>query len=260
MPVTLTNGRPGQHGRWLNRHEQRRRRWSSGKAAGTGKSPIPQGNNLRALWDRRGKSADQDDLFMGGEAGNARRRSHHGWKVQRSQQQRRSHHPRHQAATSRAAFRKSLPVGNDLSLLYNGSAWSDVSPFIGTGDGQLTAVWGQSNRGRVLFPSGTTGRLYRVTRANNLLSYTPEAQGVTTDSLFAVSGVPGATASDKSSAVGANGRILHRGADGKWLIEANGMAAQRLNAIVGWHRRARGDVCSGRQRDHYAQIGGQLEL
>ena len=192
-------------------------------------SPIPQGNNLRALWGSAGKSADQDDLFMGGEAGTLVVGRTTGWKVQRS--------PGNGSRTIlgmsgylASGIPQVVAVGMyDLSLLYNGSAWSDVSPFIGTGDGQLTAVWASPTAGE-FFSVGTTGRLYRVTRANNLLSYTPEAQGVTTDSLFAVSGVPGATAPDVY-AVGANGRILHRGADGKWLIEANGMAAQQLNAV-----------------------------
>lgn len=192
-------------------------------------SPIPQGNNLRSLWGSAGKSSDQDDLYMGGEAGTLVTGRSTGWKVQRSP-----------GSSSRTILGMSgyliggipqaMAVGMyDLSLVYNGSQWSDQSPLIGTGDGQLTAVWASSTPGE-FFTVGTTGRIYRVTRSGSSLNFVPEGMGVTTDSLFAVSGVAGPTAPDVY-AVGASGRILHRGSDGKWLVEANAMAAQQLNAV-----------------------------
>lgn len=192
-------------------------------------SPIPQGNNLRALWGAAGKSSDQDDLFMGGEAGTLVTGRSTGWKVQRSP-----------SSGSRTILGMSGYLDNgvpqafgvgmyDLSLLYSNSQWSDQTPYIGTGDGQLTGVWASPTPGE-FFTVGTTGRVYKVTKNGTKLSFSPEAMGVTTDSLFAVSGVAGPSAPDVY-AVGANGRILHRGLDGKWLIEANGMAAQQLNAV-----------------------------
>ena len=192
-------------------------------------SPIPQGNNLRALWGSAGKSADQDDLFMGGEAGTLITGRSTGWKVQRS--------PGSSSRTilgmtgyMEGSAPQAVAVGMyDLSLLYASGQWSDQSPLIGTGDGQLTSVWASPMAGD-FFAVGTTGRVYRVSKAGTKLNFTAEAMGVTTDSLFAVSGTSGPTSPDVY-AVGANGRILHRGSDGKWLIEANAMAAQQLNAV-----------------------------
>jgi hypothetical protein len=192
-------------------------------------SPIPQGNNLRALWGSAGKSSDQDDLYMGGEAGTLITGRSTGWKVQRSPGS------GNRTILGMSGYQASgvpqaVAVGMyDLTLLHSGSQWSDQSPLIGTGDGQLTAVWASPTAGE-LFAVGTTGRVYRVTRSGPSLSFAPEAQGVTTDSLFAVAGAASAMAPDVY-AVGASGRVLHRGSDGKWVIEANAMAAQQLNAV-----------------------------
>lgn len=199
-----------------------------GTAGWRWESPVPQGNHLRALWGMPGSGSGEDQLFLGGESGALVVGGTTGWNVQRS------------PGGSRAVLGLSGQIQNgkpivvgvgiyDLGVVYSGGGWSDRSPLLGTGDGQITSIWA-SPKNDEFFAVGTTGRVFQVVRGSNSLQFKAEATGVTADSLFAVSGGPGTTAPDVY-AVGSNGRVLHRGSDGKWSIEANGLVGQQLNAV-----------------------------
>lgn len=191
-------------------------------------SPIPQGNHLRALFGRAGQTADSDELYMAGEAGVLVTGHSTSWKVQKGPGGGRT--ILGLAGYVQDTSVRIVGVGiYDLGVLHTGTVWADVSPYLGTGDGQLTSIWAAPTAGD-FFVAGTTGRVYRVAQTTNSLKFTAEAAGVTTDSLFGISGAGTSTAPDVY-AVGANGRVLHRATDGKWAIEANAMVAQQLNAV-----------------------------
>ena len=189
-------------------------------------SPQPQGNNLRALWGVAGSSADQDQVYAGGDNGTLLIGGAAGWQSQRGgvvdQRAILSISGMSAGGTSQA-----LAVGfYDLALQRSAGQWSEVSPDIGTGDGALTAVWATPTSGEY-YSVGTTGRMYHVTKGG--ISWTREGSGVTTDSLFGIAGTGSAQALELY-AVGDNGRIVHR-TSGAWKVEADNLVSSQLNAV-----------------------------
>lgn len=188
-------------------------------------SPQPQGNNLRSIWGIPGTTVNEDELVLGGN-GTLLVGGTTGWKPQVIP-----------SLGSQAVLGLSgqgsgpgalvFGVGvYDTALRRQAGAWADLNPLLGTGDGNLTAVWATPTAGQFLI-AGTTGRLYLVTGSQ----FVREGMGVTPDSLFAVHGT-GTGPTLEAYAVGANGRIVHRlpGAS-TWMIEANNLVASQLSGV-----------------------------
>ena len=186
-------------------------------------SPSPQGNNLRAVWGIAGKTADQDELYAGGENGTMLIGGSTGWKLQTRQTLDRRAILGLSGQGSGATVQVMAVGIYDLALQKSGTqAFADLNPVIGTGDGSLTSVWATPTPGEY-FVVGTAGRIYRV--RNSGVTWNQEAMGLTPDTLFGVSG-----SSTDVYAVGANGRIMHR-VGMSWSIEANNMVSQSLNSV-----------------------------
>ena len=200
-------------------------------------SPQPQGNNLRALWGITGRTADQDQIYAGGDNGALLIGGTTGWQLQRGGLA----DPRAIlaiAGQSTGTAPQALAVGfYDLALQRAGGQWSEVSPLIGTGDGALTAVWAASAAGEY-YAVGTTGRMYHVLQGG--LNWTREGMGVTTDSLFGLAGT-GTGQTLELYAVGDNGRIVHR-AGGTWTVEADNLVSSQLNSVWVGEGTAAGEV------------------
>lgn len=198
-------------------------------------SPTPQGNNLRAVWGVPGRTADQDELYIGGDSGTLMVGGATGWRLEPTLQlDRRS--VLGLSGQVIGGVPTVLAVGiYDLALQRQQGAWSDLNPVLGTGDGALTSVWATATPGE-FYVVGTTGRLFRV--SNRGLNWAREGAGVTTDSLFGVTGMGGGAGADVY-AVGANGRIVHR-SGGSWMVEADNMVTQQLNAV--WMNAGTGEV------------------
>ena len=192
-------------------------------------SPRPQGNNLRALWGSPGETAAGDELYAAGESGTVVVGGSTGWQIQRSSSfDARTILGIHgQGSGAQATV---VAVGlYDLGLRRQNNTWTDLNPILGTGDGNLNAIWATASPGEY-FVVGTTGRIYAV--RNHGSSFTREGMGVTPDTLFALAGVAGSggISSAEVYAVGGNGRIVHR-QGGTWTVEADTLIAQSLNAV-----------------------------
>ncbi|MFO0573983.1 MAG: hypothetical protein U1A78_08300 [Polyangia bacterium] len=198
-------------------------------------SPLPTSNNLRAVWGVPGRTADQDELYVGGDSGTLMVGGATGWRMEQAFGfDRRVVLGLSGQIVSGAAT--VLAVGiYDLALQRQAGAWSDLNPVLGTGDGALNAVWASSTPGE-FFVAGTTGRLFRV--SNRGASWAREGATTTTDSLFGITGTGGGGGVDVY-AVGANGRIVHR-VGGNWMKEADNLVTQQLNAT--WLNAANGEV------------------
>jgi hypothetical protein len=189
-------------------------------------SPQPQGNNLRALWGVAGATADQDQVYAGGDNGALLIGGSAGWQGQRSGvvEQRAILGLSGQSSGSSPQV---LAVGFfDLALRRTQGLWSDISPTLGTGDGALTAAWASATAGEY-FVVGTTGRIFHVQGTGN--TWQREGMGVTPDSLFGLAGT-GSGAAMEVYAVGANGRVVHRVA-GTWVVEADNLVSSQLNSV-----------------------------
>jgi hypothetical protein len=192
-------------------------------------SPQPQGNNLTALWGIPGATSADDVLYAGGDSRTLLIGGRSGWKVQNAGVQ--DGHAilaiAGQPPATPSGTPQVLAVGfYDLAVRQSGANWLDLNPFLGTGDGALYAAWATPTAGEY-FVVGTTGRMYHV--LNNGNSWMREGDGVTTDSLFGLTGTGSAQALDLY-AVGANGRIVHR-VGGTWMVEANNMSSSQLNSV-----------------------------
>lgn len=199
-------------------------------------SPTPQGNNLRALWGVPGRTADQDELYIGGDSGTLMAGNTTGWKLEQAFQ-----FDRRVILGMAGQVVQGTPlilaVGvYDLALLRQTGTWSDLNPVLGTGDGALTSVWASATPGE-FYVAGTTGRLFRV--SNRGLNWARVGSGVTTDSLFGIVGTGSGAAAD-IYAVGANGRILHSTGGSSWMVEADNLITQQLNAA--WLNTATAEV------------------
>lgn len=192
-------------------------------------SPRPQGNNLRALWGSPGDTAAGDELYAAGESGTVVVGGSTDWQIQRSS----SFDARTILGISgqgSGAQATVFAVGlYDLGLRRQNNSWNDLNPILGTGDGNLNAIWSTSAAGEY-FVVGTTGRIYAV--RNHGSGWTREGMGVTPDTLFSVAGISGSGGIGTAEvyAVGANGRIVHR-QGGSWAVEADTLIAQTLNAV-----------------------------
>ncbi|MCS6915473.1 MAG: hypothetical protein RMK29_14635 [Myxococcales bacterium] len=190
-------------------------------------SPQPQGNHLRGLFGVAGATAALDELWAVGDSGTLMRRHKGSWQ-----------HEARELLDQRALLAISgsgsgdslqlLAVGvYEKALLRVAGRWQEVVPPTGGGAGTLTAVWGSPVPGE-FYVVGTTGRIYRVRGT----IWQREAQDLTTVYLGGVWG-QGAGAEQEVYAVGAGGRVLHRRKGGTWVIEADGLTTQQLNAVTG---------------------------
>jgi hypothetical protein len=187
-------------------------------------SPQPQGNNLRALWGVPGRTADQDQVYAGGDSGALMIGGTAGWQQQRGGvvDQRAI-----LAIAGQAGSTTPLAVGTfDLALQRTGGGWTDKNPLLGTGEGSLTAAWATTTAGEY-FVVGTTGRIYHVQLGGS--TWAREGSGVATESLFGLAGSGTGTAMELY-AVGDSGRVIHR-LGGTWTVEANNMVTSQLNSV-----------------------------
>lgn len=192
-------------------------------------SPQPQGNNLRALWGIAGATMNDDVLYAAGESGTVLVGGATGWQLQRSAALD-TRTVLGLAGQGTGASAVVLAVGQyDLGLRRQNGQWSDLNPILGTGDGALNAIWATPTTGD-FYAVGTTGRIYAIHNSGG--SWVREGMGVTPDTLFAITGVPGtgSGAATEAYAVGANGRIVHR-QGGNWTVEADSLVGQNLNAV-----------------------------
>lgn len=190
-------------------------------------SPLPQGNSLRGLVGVAGATAAADELYAVGENATFVRRSAgaSGFALDPAP----SGEDRTLLAVARSGTgtqNQVLAVGfYDVAYLKTDDGWIEQATP-GT-SGTLTAAWGSPLPGE-FYVVGTTGRIYHVRGS----IWQREAQGLVTQYLAGAWGF-GAGAAQEVYAVGASGRIVHRGPSGTWATEGDGATFQQLNAVAG---------------------------